>query len=78
LTFNPEQEDIDVDWTEDCTYAGELEGLPYYTFIYNETEYSCGGDICDFDDDNDLVYDEFDMCPETFYMKVDENGCPTE
>jgi hypothetical protein len=76
LTPNPEQEDMDGDWKEDCVYAGELEGLPYYIFVHeNGQEYSCGGNACDYDNDNDLVPDGIDLCPETFYAVVDINGC---
>ncbi len=75
--FNPGQEDLDMDWNTDCMYAGDIEGAAYYIFVHeNGLEYMCGGDACDLDDDNDGVMDEFDMCPETFYMEVNETGCP--
>jgi len=74
--YNPLQEDTDADYSKDCVYAGIMEGLPYYIFTHsNGLVYMCGGDICDYDDDNDMVTDAFDLCPETFYMIVDETGC---
>jgi hypothetical protein len=81
-TPNVSQEDIDGDYAEvnsfePCVFAGYMEGLPYYEFTYeNGITYMCGGDPCDYDDDNDGVYDAYDLCPDTFYMGVDAEGCP--
>lgn len=79
LVANADQSDSDAD-TSSCSFAL----VPYV----NSNGFSCGGDLCDLDDDNDGVCDigeastecvGSDLCPGTSaavdLSAVDENGC---